>query len=153
MILKKRGPNKIQTDYTLKDIYQYYLSITEKALQVDYKTYTQICLKANTLIAEEILTNSATVKFPARTGHLRIMKSKLVLLIPRLKVDWAASNKTGKRVYHLNEHRQGYKYRFHWAKRDCNATNKAAYSFTPARTLKRRLAYILKNEPTIDYYE
>jgi hypothetical protein len=153
MEIKKRGPGRLKSDYVLRDAYKHYVSITEVGLRVDLKTYIKVCLEANQLISNEILDSSETIKLPARMGHLSIKKSKLQLGYTKLMVDWKSSNLIGKRVYHLNDHRQGYKYRFYWVKRDCNAANKTAYSFTPARTLKRRLAHILKNEPQIDYYE
>ena len=69
----------------------------------------------------------------------------------KLKIDWAASKKLGKRIYHLNDHTGGYKYRFYWTKGIIK--NITAYSFIPTRTNTRTLAGILKDKNReLDYF-
>nr|DAQ64950.1 MAG TPA: hypothetical protein [Bacteriophage sp.] len=33
-----------------------------------------------------------------------------------MSVDYKSSKEEGKRIYHLNEHSNGYKYRLYWSK-------------------------------------
>ena len=69
----------------------------------------------------------------------------------KLRIDWEATKKANTKVYHLNEHRAGHRYRFYWEK--VPVSNISVYSFIACRKNKRRLAEILKTQPTIDYFE
>ena len=85
-------------------------------------------------------------------GSLRVKKTKMNFTDKNtLRVDWQASKKFNKRIYHLNEHTGGYKYRFYWSRGIIK--NITAYSFIPTRTNSRRLASILKdNNRELDYF-
>ena len=103
---------------------------------------------------DKILLDSEEVKLPI-LGTLRIKKIRKnlerQLYKNRLRIDWKETRKTGCKLYHLNEHRNGYFYRFHWDKN--NILNKSLYSFYPERwNAKRRLCKILKTTD-IDYFE
>ena len=70
-----------------------------------------------------------------------------------MKVDWQASRIAGKRVYHLNDHRDNYRYKWYWKKTNAIVQNKSLYSFTASRANKRELARLLKEDKSIDYFE
>ena len=70
----------------------------------------------------------------------------------KLIVDFHQSAKVGKKVYHMNDHRDNHAYRWYWNKYLNRLTNGKYYSFTPTRKNKRRLANILKNRKDIDYF-
>tara|TARA_R110000744_G_scaffold324921_1_gene430745 strand:- start:339 stop:803 length:465 start_codon:yes stop_codon:yes gene_type:complete len=148
----KRGLGNYKKDHGSDEAYKYYTQNTIKELQVDKKTYRKICDEFNKLIIDEILIDSSEIRLPYRLGTLRIKKSKMKYDDKnKLKIDWAASKKTGKRIYHLNDHTGGYKYRFYWTKGIVK--NITAYSFIPTRTNTRRLASILKDkERELDYF-
>jgi len=148
----KRGEGNYKKDYGSNDVYKYYKKTIIPELQVDKQTFRKICDEFNKLIIEEILTNSEEIRFPYRLGTLRIKKSKMKYDDKnKLKIDWAASRKLGKRIYHLNDHTGGYKYRFYWTKGIVK--NITAYSFIPTRTNTRTLASILKDKDRqLDYF-
>jgi len=148
----KRGEGNYKKDFGSDDVYKYYKSNVIPELQVDKQTFRKICDEFNKEVIERILRSSEEVRFPYRLGTLRIKKSKMKYDDKnKLKIDWAQSKKLGKRIYHLNDHTGGYKYRFYWAKGIVK--NITAYSFIPTRTNTRTLASILKDkERELDYF-
>ena len=148
----KRGEGNYKKDYGSNDVYKKYKEDVIPELQVDKKLFRKICDDFNRMLIEEILLNSEEVRLPYRLGTVRIKKSKMKYDDKnKLKIDWAASKKLGKRIYHLNDHTGGYKYRFYWTKGIIK--NITAYSFIPTRTNTRTLAGILKDKNReLDYF-
>jgi len=152
-----------KSDNTLASIYSLYTDEVLEGLQVNYKVYSEILNDFNKELVKTLLYDSAEVKFPCNLGSLRVRKRKINLKKPnKLSPDWKATKdlweeneeaKLNKQlVYHLNDHRNGYKYKLYWDKSIARVKNKTVYYFKPARDLSRELAYILKNEFEIDYY-
>ena len=148
----KRGEGNYKKDYGSNDVYEYYKKEVIPELQVDKQLFRKICDDFNKLLIEKILLDSEEIRFPYRLGTVRIKKSKMKYDDKnKLKIDWAASRKLGKRIYHLNDHTGGYKYRFYWTKGIIK--NIKAYSFIPTRTNTRTLASILKDKNReLDYF-
>jgi hypothetical protein len=148
----KRGEGNYKKDYGSNDVYEYYKKEVISELQVDKQLFRKICDDFNKLLIEKILLDSEEIRFPYRLGTVRIKKSKMKYDDKnKLKIDWAASRKLGKRIYHLNDHTGGYKYRFYWTKGIIK--NITAYSFIPTRTNTRTLASILKDKNReLDYF-
>lgn len=148
----KRGEGNYKKDYGSNDVYKKYKEDVIPELQVDKKLFRKICDEFNRMLIDEILLNSEEIRLPYRLGTVRIKKSKMKYDDKnKLKIDWAASRKLGKRIYHLNDHTGGYKYRFYWTKGIIK--NITAYSFIPTRTNTRTLAGILKDKNReLDYF-
>ena len=148
----KRGEGNYKKDFGSNDVYTHYKNTVIPELQVDKQKFRKICDEFNKLIIDEILINSEEMRLPYRLGTIRIKKSKMKYDDKnKLKIDWAASRKLGKRIYHLNDHTGGYKYRFYWTKGIVK--NITAYSFIPTRTNTRTLAGILKDKNReLDYF-
>jgi len=148
----KRGEGNYKKDFGSNDVYKKYKEDVIPELQVDKQLFRKICDEFNRMVIEEILLNSEEVRLPYRLGTVRIKKSKMKYDDKnKLKIDWAASRKLGKRIYHLNDHTGGYKYRFYWTKGIIK--NITAYSFIPTRTNTRTLASILKDKDRqLDYF-
>ncbi len=82
------------------------------------------------------------------------MNIKAMVELKHLRIDFQHLKKTGQKIYHLNEHRAGYRYQFYWdKKRTGPIKNKFYYKFYPTRKNKRRLAQILKTDFDKDYFE
>ena len=148
----KRGEGNYKKDFGSNEVYKYYKDNVIPELQVDKQMFRKICDEFNKLVIDEILVNSEEVRLPYRLGTIRVKKSKMKYDDKnKLKIDWAASRKLGKRIYHLNDHTGGYKYRFYWTKGIVK--NITAYSFIPTRTNTRTLASILKDKDRqLDYF-
>jgi len=151
--MKNRSKNKIQIDYTIDDIYNYYHDMHKNdELNIDEKTFKKVLYTFNKRIFECMLEDSESFKLPKRLGTIRVKKVKMSFKEgSSCKIDWAMTKKYNKKIYHMNDHTNNYRYRFYWQKDSCNAVNKTAYCYEATRKNKRRLAYLLKNNLT-DYY-
>lgn len=63
-----------------------------------------------------------------------------------LSVDYKSSKEEGKRIYHLNEHSGGYKYRLYWSKVPKTFPDRYKYQLIFTRGNKRYLAQLIFNK-------
>ena len=86
-------------------------------------------------------------------GSLYVFKKKPIKYnFTYLRVDFKATKDMNKTILHLNEHSDGYNYRFRWSKKDMMLKNSSLYELVMTRKNKRRLANAIKNEGK-DYIE
>ena len=139
-----------QASCTLVQAYKEY----DDFYNVGYKKYRRVCEEFNKLIIDGILLKAKEFKMPYRLGTLRILKKEMNYSAGKnkLKIDWKATNENGKVIYHLNDHTDGFNYRWFWSKKTAIVKNKTIYSFQATRTNKRRLAGLLKTKQ-VDYFE
>ena len=127
--------------YTTYDIYNNY----DKKDQIPYSTFRNIVDKLNDSILS-VLQNGQNYKLPCSLGTIQIVKYK-----PKgynehsLSIDFNESKKLDKRIYHLNEHSNGYKYRLYWSKQPFSFTNRYKYQLCFTRANKRQLAQLIFN--------
>ena len=127
--------------YTTYDIYNNY----DKKDQIPYSTFRNIVDKLNDSILS-VLQNGQNYKLPCSLGTVQIVKYK-----PKeynkhsLSIDFNESKKLYKRIYHLNEHSNGYKYRLYWSKQPFSFTNRYKYQLCFTRANKRQLAQLIFN--------
>ena len=127
--------------YTTYDIYNNY----DKKDQIPYSTFRNIVDKLNDSILS-VLQNGQNYKLPCSLGTVQIVKYK-----PKgynehsLSIDLNDSKKLDKRIYHLNEHSNGYKYRLYWSKQPFSFTNRYKYQLCFTRANKRQLAQLIFN--------
>lgn len=141
--------------HTITSFYSGYLKFIgeSKRLNIPYHKFRLILNHYFKYLRDQILYQSRTVKLPYRMGYVSIIKQK-----PKrydgnsLRIDYNATNKYGKVIYHLNEHSNGYKYRFYWSKLQSAVINKSKYQLVATRSNKRELARIIKNKER-DYIE
>ena len=148
----KRGDGVYKIDNGCRDIYKFYKKNTIKELQADYKIFRKVCDEYNKALVDKMLDNSSEIKLLVRLGFMRVKKTKMNFADKNtLRIDWQKSKELKKRIYHMNAHTGGYKYRFYWKKGAVK--NITAYAFIPTRTNARRLAGILKDEDReLDYF-
>jgi len=118
---------------------------------VTRKRYGDIIRRSNDLISGYVLNESYHFKFPYGLGILNVVKKRLDFAYNKLAVDWAATKKYGKKIFHTNEHTNEYKYSWMWNLRISSVTHSSCYLFVPARGINRELAKMLKNGK--DYLE
>jgi len=148
--------NRIKGAKTLKDAYKDYTEELPEtsAFNVEYKLYRNICEAYNKKISEYIL-NAGEITFPYRLGSLRIKKTRMNYSNKNhMRPDWKKTKELGKTVYHLNDHTDGFRFRWAWDKSNMTSVGKKMYAFYPTRTNKRALAQLLKDEDkNVDYFE
>lgn len=150
-------PKKTAT-HTITSMYKTYAKNTPEAIRVPYKLFVRIIDTFGAKFYESILYGSNEVRLP-NIGEFRVIKKKMCMALfdrrgcdnnNKVKIDWAATKKAGKRIFHLNEHRDGHSYQLKWRKRA--VTGIYIYKFRAIRRRKRELASILQNRPEIDYF-
>lgn len=155
--------HNIICDYGMMDYWFHYKkSIKYKKFQsnyspnnpliVDRKTYVRIINSLHEKIVQKAL-NGDVVHFPHNFGTLSIRKKKMKFNAHnRLRLNYEHYKKTGQKVYHLNENRNYYYYKWFWKKFSAKIPTKTYYKLKPTRYCTRTLAGILKNTDK-DYLE
>lgn len=138
--------------YTAIDFYNGY-KLEYPCTNIEYKLFKAILEDYNKGFRDLLLNGSEELILPFGLGTVCIVKYKPKTLTARsLSIDYALSNKLGKRVYHLNEHSGGYKFRLFWSKLNCNSSKPYQYGLTLVRANKRLLAKLIKQDKK-DYIE
>lgn len=147
--------NYNRKSYTIADYYLSYKDYIQEGSQYDisYQTFKAIVTDYFKYIRDEVMLNSKEVKLPCRLGTLQIIKHQPKEFTGKsLRWDWKATRELGKPVYLLNDHSNGWKYRFHWQKKDIIVKNIKKYMFIACRQNKRDLCKIIMNKQC-DYIE
>ena len=96
---------------TFRDMYR------TMPVDVDYSVYTLVLDEMCKTILQHIMNASEGFKMPYGLGFVQIGKYKPKTLSDKsLSVDYKSSMIYNKRIYHLNEHSDGYKFRLYWSK-------------------------------------
>lgn len=149
-----RGLNKVKSPYTFKDMYKAYLEdIGDNELyNVTYSEFVSICTHFYKSIMKYIFGGGIFI-MPFGLGSVSIIKRKPKQLKPKsLQIDWFNSVKYKKRVYHLNDHSNYFKFRFYWSKKNTRLLHKGMYNLVFTRENKRELAALIKSGHT-NYFE
>lgn len=135
---------------TIVDMYKQYVKDYEEA--VDYKTFKNILETFHNIFVKQMFEQSDILKLPYGLGTVGIVKYKPKTISPKsLSVDYKSSAEYGKRIYHLNEHSDGYKFRLYWSKLPQTFPDRYKYQLQLVRTNKRKLAqYIFNNHDYIN---
>lgn len=142
MVIKTR---KNKHSYTIYDMYNAYIK-RNNAVEVSRERFNAILNLFNKLILETIQDASKCFKMPHGLGYVCVVKYKPKSYTDSsLSVDYKSSNEFGKRIYHLNEHSDGYKYRLYWSKLPRTFADRYRYQLCFVRANKRRLAQLIFN--------
>lgn len=117
------------------------------SVEVDYSLYKLVLDTMCTVILEHVLNASEGFKMPFGLGFIQVGKYRPKTYTDKsLSVDYHASKEYGKRIYHLNEHSDGYKYRLYWSKIPRTFPHRYKYSLCLVRQNKRKLAQLIFNK-------
>lgn len=104
------------------------------------------------VILEIVLERSEGFKMPYGLGFIQIGKYRPKTYTEKsLSVDYKASKTYDKKIYHLNEHSDGYKFRLYWSKIPRTFPDRYKYQLGLIRQNKRKLAQLIFNKQ--DYVE
>lgn len=139
--------------YTIPDFYAKYVELTKEnpVYAVDFKLYKEIVSAYFKTVKDILLEEGRTYKLPCGLGMLFISKRKPNQK-DRISVDFANTKKYGKTIFHLNEHTNGFRYKFYWNKTNATHPMAHAYNFVASRANKRQLCALIK-EQGYDYIE
>ena len=116
-------------------------------VEVDYGVYKRVLEEMCKVILERIFERSEGFKMPYGLGFIQIGKYKpKTMSSESLSVDYKASKEYDKKIYHLNEHSDGYKFRLYWSKIPKTFPDRYKYQLCLVRQNKRRLAQLIFNK-------
>ena len=153
--MSDKQENKINyktKSYTIKDFYNSYSKDMKQYeyKDIDYNLFKNIVIDYFKHIQNEVIEKGKQFVLPARFGTISVRKFKAKPGL--LQVDYKSSKELGKLILLLNDHSDGYRYKFYWDKKKLMIKNCTKYQMVYTRTNKRRLAQILKNKEK-DYIE
>ena len=126
---------------TFKDMYR------TMPIEVPYGLYKLILDEMCNIILEHVLERSDGFKMPYGLGFIQVGKYKpKTYTAQSLSVDYSASKAYDKRIYHLNEHSDGYKFRLYWSKIPRTFPDRYKYQLSFVRQNKRKLAQLIFNK-------
>lgn len=144
-----------ELSYTTEDYYDSYNKYVEgnQLYYINRHVFRDIINDYFKYLASEIIDKGRDVRIPARLGYLCVVKNKPTKLNSKyLQVDFKETKKISKRVFHMNEHSDGYKYKFKWSKLSMILALKNLYELKMTRANKRYLATVIKSKKQ-DYIE
>ena len=128
----------MKQSYTFRDMYKY------MPIDVPYELYKRILCEMCNIILEHVLMRSEGFKMPYGLGFIQVGKYRPKQLNDNsLSVDYKASKDYNKRILHLNEHSDGYKYRLYWSKLPRTFPDRYKYQLSLVRQNKRKLAQLI----------
>lgn len=115
--------------------------------EISYELYKLILDEMCKIILNDLFERSEGFKMPYGLGYIQIVKYKPKHLNNKsLSVDYKASKEYNKKIYHLNEHSDGYKYRLFWSKIPKTFIDRYKYQLCLVRQNKRKLAQLIFNK-------
>lgn len=118
---------------------------------ISFDKWKEIIYTFNYMFRDHILDTGDRCKLPWGLGTFSISKKKSKKIVTHngkeyvnLAVDWMKSKKLGKKIYLLNAHTDGYRYKWRWFIKDARFFQYDIWVFKPARTSSRKLAEYLK---------
>ena len=132
---------KSKQSITFRDMYK------ELPIEANYSLYKRVLDEMCKVILEHVLNGSEGFKMPYGLGFIQVGKYlPKTLSADSLSVDYKASKLYDKRIYHLNEHSDGYKYRLFWSKIPRTFPDRYKYQLSLVRQNKRKLAQLIFNK-------
>lgn len=130
-------------------------------IELPYKKFCKNLEVCNWMFIEYPLRTGLQVTLPQGFGSIAVNKKMLKRYVEfngkkymNLRVDWNKTKLIGKKVYHTNEHTDGYNYRWLWFNKNATFTLADTYVFKPGRYASRAITKYLKkpNSPYKDLY-
>lgn len=123
-------------------------------IKITAKQYYDVIRTYNSLFREYILETGERAKLPWGIGFFSINKKKMrrhrdwngerKITLP---IDWQKTKAAGKRIYNMNYHTDGHKFRWIWFTSTAYFRFSSLWNFKPSRESSRAIAtYINKPE-------
>ena len=137
--------------HTFTDFYKTFVETTGD--DISYAVYVKIVKEVFSLLSECLIDRSQEIELPYAMGRLYVVKYRPKNYNSKsLSVDFVNTKKYNRTIFHLNDHSDGYKYRFFWSTTEYRIKHKKSYQLVMSRANKRRLAFVVKNKLN-DYIE
>lgn len=120
-------------------------------INISFSKWREVIYAHNQMYVDHVLETGQAIKLPYGFGKLSVNKKKpkvtrkwngkIHIVLP---IDWKKTKEEGKRIYHMNLHTDGYKFRWIWFASSARFQNSDVWNFKPARTVSRLLGSYLK---------
>lgn len=128
-----------------------------------FKQFKEIIYMWNEMFMTSILDTGEKAKLPYGFGHITINKKKTTRYFEGkdgvkhciLPVDWKRTKEEGKKIYILNNHTDGYRFKWFWFQSEAKFKKAEIWRFKPARKFSTLLAKYLtvkKDKNYVDVY-
>lgn len=164
---------RYKTSFPQREMYNSYKQNRKKKAKIIRDDFFRLIATFNREVMKLILYKNLLFKIPYGLGVMQIIKIKktnIVLddkgniiendLVINRVATWKLWDKDPKAkaehkyVYHLNEHTDGYVYKFRWNKYRAAVNNITSYKFNPTRSNKQWLNNILMDKDLeVDFFE
>jgi len=121
------------------------------SINLPFEKWSEIIYTFNHNFRDHILETGDRCKLPWGFGTFTVSKKKSKKFVTingkeyiNLAVDWVKTNKVGKKVYHLNTHTDGYRYKWIWFNCDARFQYSKVWVWKASRSTSRKLAEYLK---------
>ncbi len=144
-----------------KEVYKKFCEL-HPGIVISFQDWKDVIYGFNEKLRNHILDTGEKVKIPWGFGSLAISKKKRKKektfegkTYVNLAVDWAATRKAGKYIYHFNAHTGGYNCKWYWFLEEGRFFLSDIWYFKPSRESSREMTqYIKKTDINrIDYYK
>ena len=141
---------KVQYRTTSKDVYKRFCA-AHPSICLSFEKWKEIIYSFNCGFRDHILETGDRCKLPWGFGTFSVSKRKSKKYIiyegkeyVNLPVNWVKTQKLGKRVFHINSHTDGYRFKWKWFSIDARIYFHNIWVFKPSRVSSRKLAEHLK---------
>lgn len=141
-----RKTRKNKKSYTAYDMFRTY-RIENNDVDTVYSGFKRILTECNEIILDLLLNRSEGFKMPSGLGYVRITKHRPIYTKEHhLVCDYHNTKKYNSMIFFLNEHSNGYRYKFTWIRnKPYTYIDKQQYMCCLTRANKRRLAQLIFN--------
>jgi hypothetical protein len=152
--------SRVKKEYRTCSKENYLLFLKENKVTEQELPYAKYCKNlevCNWMFVEYALRTGEKVTLPHGFGPIAVNKKKLKLYkeytdkegntkrVINLRPNWAKTREAGKKIYHTNEHSDGYNFRWIWFSEESKLFLSELYVFKPGRYASRNInKYIRK---------
>lgn len=123
---------------------------------LSFEEWKEIIYTFNYNFRDYILETGARVKLPWGLGPFSISKKKMKKLITykgktyiNAPINWKKTKEAGKKIYNMNSHTDGYRYKWVWFSNEARFTLTGLWNFKPSRVSSRKIAEYLNKKDSI----
>lgn len=144
---------------TSREVYKKF-KLKYPELILSYVEWCNIIYSFNYGFRDYCLETGKQAKFPFGLGVFCITKFKPIAFKRyegqdkiNLPVDWKKTKEKGFRVFHLNNHTEGYKFRWYWVVNTPRFFQSDIWTFKPSRASSRLIKHYIDNDYSDKYQE
>ena len=149
---------RVQIDYRTasKEVYNKFC-LRYPEVKLSFVQWKEVIYTYNYFFRDYILETGDRARLPHGFGTFSISKKKSSKFTIHngveyinLPIDWKKTRSAGKRIYNLNTHTDGYRYRWYWFIKDARLYQSDIWVFKPSRSSSRKIAEYI-NKPSSIY--